>query len=152
MNNRNLLIAALIGAVVTTAFANIPIVNLLNCVVCAPFWGGPLLAAWFYKRQTGNMTMGQAVGVGALAGLFAGVLGFLLSFVGMAGASGLASQLNRFAPPGSLPPEMQSGLAGPMALAFNLAGVLTNIVFGVIGGLVGGALFKDKAAAPPPAQ
>jgi uncharacterized membrane protein YeaQ/YmgE (transglycosylase-associated protein family) len=30
--------------------------------------------------------------------------------------------------------------------------VLTNIVFGVIGGLVGGALFKDKAAAPPPAQ
>lgn len=147
MNTKNLLIASLIGAAVTTIFANVPILNLVNCLVCLPFWGGPLLAAWFYKRQTGTMSMGQAVGVGTLAGLFAGLLGGLLSLVGMAGASGLENQLNQlnqYFPEGSVPPELFTGGA---AFVFTLMGVLTNIVFGLIGGLLGGAFFKDKEPA-----
>ena len=141
MNTKNLLIASLIGAVVTTALANIPIISLLNCLLCLPFWGGPLLAAWYYKRQTGTMTMNHAISVGALTGLFAGVLGFLLSFVGMAGASGLANQIDQYLPAGSVPPDI---LSGSMSFLFNCAGVLTNIVFGVIGGLIAGAVFKQK--------
>jgi uncharacterized membrane protein YeaQ/YmgE (transglycosylase-associated protein family) len=147
VNTKNLLIASLIGAVVTTAFANIPIINLLNCLLCAPFWGGPLLAAWFYRHQTGNMTMKHAISVGVLTGIFAGLLGFLLSFVGMAGASGLASQLKEFIPAGSVPPEAQLVTTGPMAMLFNFAGALTNIIFGMIGGLIGGAIFKNKSTA-----
>jgi hypothetical protein len=142
MNTKNLLIASLIGAVVTTALANIPFVNLLNCLLCLPFWGGPLLAAWFYKRQTGTMTMNHAISVGALAGLFAGILGFLLSFVGMAGASGLANQIGQYLPSDSIPPDI---LTGPASFLFTCAGVLTNIVFGVIGGLIAGAIFKQKS-------
>jgi hypothetical protein len=146
MNTKNLLIASLIGAVITTAFANIPVINLLNCLLCIPFWGGPLFASWYYKRQSGFTAMNQSIGVGALTGLFAGVFGFILSFAGMAGASGLANQINQFLPPGSMTPDTKAALAGPMAILFNLAGVLTNIIFGVIGGFIGGALFKDKPA------
>jgi hypothetical protein len=87
------------------------------------------------------MTMNHAISVGALTGLFAGTLGFLLSFVGMAGASGLANQLGQYLPADSAPPDF---LMGPMALLFNFAGMLTNIVFGVIGGLIAGAIFKQK--------
>lgn len=145
MNTRNLLIAGLIGAVVTTALANIPIVNLLNCLLCLPFWGGPLLAVWFYKRRTGGpLTLKDAIVAGTVAGLFAGGLGILLSFVGMAGASGFANQMNQVLPEGSVPPEMVSGGA---AVLFNVMGVITNIVFGLIGGLIGGSLFKDKVQA-----
>jgi len=144
MNTRNLIIASLIGAVVTTALANIPVINLLNCLVCLPFWGGPLLAAWYYKRQTGAMTMNHAVSVGTLAGLFAGIFGFLLSLVGMAGASGLADQVNQYLPADSIPPEL---LTGSMSILFTLMGVLTNIIFGVIGGLIAGAVFKEKSPA-----
>lgn len=142
MNTKNLLIASLIGAVVTTALANIPIINLLNCLLCLPFWGGPLLAAWYYKRQSGELTMNYAISVGALTGLFAGILGFLLSLVGMAGASGLANQLGQYFPADSVPPDF---LTGPMAFLFTFAGVLTNIVFGVIGGLIAGAVLKQKS-------
>jgi hypothetical protein len=142
MNMKNLLIASLIGAAVTTFFANVPVLNLVNCLVCLPLWGGPLLATWFYKRQTGTMSLGQAVGVGALAGLFAGFLGFLISLVGMAGVSELVNQLNQYLPAGSIPPGI---LTGGAALAFSIMGVLTSIVFGLIGGLLGGAFFKDKA-------
>ena len=147
MNTKNLLLASLIGAVVTTFFANVPVLNLVNCLVCLPFWGGPLLAAWFYKRQTGTMSMGQGIGVGTLAGLFAGLLGGLLSLIGMAGAAGLESQLNQlnqYLPANSIPPQLFTGGA---ALAFTMMGVLTNIIFGLIGGLIGGAVWQDKAPA-----
>lgn len=87
--------------------------------------------------------MSQALGVGILAGVFAGLLGFLLSLIGMAGASGLVNQLRQYMPPQDIPPL----LTGGAALVFTLLGVLTNIIFGLIGGLLGGAFFKDKASA-----
>jgi hypothetical protein len=148
MNTKNLLIASAIGAVVTTALANIPIISLLNCLVCLPFWGGPLLATWIYKNQTGTMTMNHAIGVGTVSGLFAGVLGFILNLVvGPATSAAFASQLQQYMPAGSVPPEMFS--AGTSVL-FLLVGVVITILFGVIGGLIGGAIFKDKPAATPP--
>jgi uncharacterized membrane protein YeaQ/YmgE (transglycosylase-associated protein family) len=143
MNTKNLLIASLIGAVVTTFFANVPVINLLNCLVCLPFWGGPLLAVWFYKHQTGSMNLTHGVYVGLLTGVFAGVFGLLFSFVGMAGASALVNLLRQYMPAEEIPPL----LTGGAALAFTFMGVLTNIVFGLIGGLVGGAIFKDKTPA-----
>jgi hypothetical protein len=145
MNTKNLMIASLIGAVVTTFFANFPIINFINCLVCLPFWGGPLLAVWFYKRQTGTMTLNQGIYVGLLTGLFAGVLGFLFSLVGMAGAAGLVNQLNKYLPPEQVPVLF----TGATALLFTLMGVITNIIFGLIGGLIGGAIFQDKASVAP---
>jgi len=140
MNTKNLLIASLIGAAVTAFFANVPLLNLVNCLVCLPFWGGPLLATWFYKRQTGTMSLSQAVGVGVLAGVFAGLFGFLLSLIGMAGASGLVNQLRQYMPAENIPPLFTGGAA----LSIALFGVINSVVFGLIGGLLGGAFFKDK--------
>lgn len=143
MNTKNLWIAALIGAVVTTFFANFPVINVLNCLVCLPFWGGPLLAVWFYKRQSGTMNMNQAIYVGLLAGFLAGALGFLFSLIGMAGVATLVRQLNQFMQPEDIP----FWLTGPGALMFTLVGVITNIIFGLIGGMVGGAIWQDKVPA-----
>ncbi len=44
MNTKNILIASAIGAVVTVAVSAIPG---LACLLCLPYWGGPLLATWF---------------------------------------------------------------------------------------------------------
>jgi hypothetical protein len=145
MNTKNLWIAALIGAVVTTFFANFPVINFLNCLVCLPFWGGPLLAVWFYKRQSGTMTMNQAISVGLLAGFLAGVFGFLFSLIGMAGAVSLIRQLNQFMQLEEIP----VWLTGAGALLFTLIGVITNVIFGLIGGMVGGAIWQDKVPAVP---
>jgi hypothetical protein len=150
MNTKNLLLASLAGGVVITLLANIPILNLINCLLCAGFWLGAILAVWLYKRQSGSVTLGQAVGVGALAGLFAGVLGFLLSFTGLTGARALLESYAQLAPADAgIDPAMAAALAGPASIALNLVGVLTNVVFGVIGGLIGGAIFKTRTPVPP---
>jgi hypothetical protein len=146
MNTRNLLIASLIGAVVTVALTSIPFVNVLVCVLCLPLWGGPLLAAWYYKRETGVMTMNNALSVGALTGLIAGILAVIVGL--MVGASGMTQQLTQYLPEGSVPPEALAA-AAPSVLG-SLLGILFYIFFGVIGGLIGGAIFKEKTTPPAP--
>ena len=145
MNTRNLLIASLVGGVASTILSNVPVLDLVNCLLCAGFWGGPLLAVWLYKRQTGTVSLGQAVAVGTVAGIWAGVFGFALSLAGLAGVAALMKSYAPFLPPeagvGSVP-------SGPASVLINLVGVGVNILFGAIGGLIGGAIFRTKPSEP----
>jgi uncharacterized membrane protein YeaQ/YmgE (transglycosylase-associated protein family) len=143
MNTKNILITGLVGAVITLALTNIPFVSLINCLICAGFWVGPLFAVWLYKRMTGTISTKEGVWVGVTAGAIAGVLGFLLSFVGAAGASGFVNEINRF-----MSPQDQidmSGIGGAIGgMIFTLFGVVFDIIVGAIGGFIGASIFKPK--------
>ncbi|MFT3895204.1 MAG: hypothetical protein QM730_26560 [Anaerolineales bacterium] len=140
MNTKHLLIASLIGAVITTTFSNAPILNLLNCLVCFPFWSGPLFAAWYYMRRAGRITMEDAITVGAVTGLFAGFLGFLW----VAGGLGLVSQVKQYLPAGVMPVELWMGSTSAL---FTLTSVVIHAIFGAAGGALAGAIFNKRALA-----
>jgi hypothetical protein len=144
MNTKELLIAGLLGAIITLLLTNIPFVSLINCLLCVGFWVGPLFAVWFYKRRTGSVSVSEGIWVGVIAGAIAGVVGLLLSFVGAAGASGIVNQLNML-----LPADGQIDMGGAEGAIggtiFTLIGIFIDIFFGVIGGLIGGAIFKNKS-------
>lgn len=145
MNTRNLLLASLVGALVTTALAHLPVLNLVNCLLCIGFWGGAILAVLLYKNMSGSMTFSQAIWVGILAGVFSGLFSLLLNLVGFAGAFGLASRFSQYMPSG-LPRDFNPSGFG-MRLVFGFVGWIVNIVFGLIGGLIGGAIFQTKTQA-----
>jgi hypothetical protein len=145
MNIASLLIASIIGAVVSTALSNIPFLNLINCLLCAGFWVGAILATWVYKRQTGSVTLGQGIAIGTLTGLLAGLLGFVLSLVGLAGAVGIVKTYGSIFAADSNPDL--SSIKGSWVAVFNMIGIMANIFFGAIGGLVGGVIFKSKPQA-----
>jgi hypothetical protein len=149
MNTKNLLIAGLVGGLITLALTNIPFIDLINCVICAGFWVGPLFAAWLYKRMTGSVSVKEGIWVGVVAGVVAGVIGFLLSFVGMAGATGFVNEINRF-----MSPQDQidmGGIGGGIGgILFTLLGVVFDIVVGAIGGFIGATIFKTKPAVNQP--
>jgi hypothetical protein len=152
MHAKNLLISAAIGAMVITAMANVPILNLVNCLLCVGFWAGAILAVWLYRRFEGSVSLGQGVAIGALTGLFAGLLGFALSFVGMAGAGAMLNSVRSILPPEATTDMGDFGrqiAAGPTAILFNLIGVVVNILFGTLGGLIGGAFFRPRPPATP---
>ena len=145
MNTKNILITGLVGAVITLALTNIPFVNLINCVICAGFWLGPLFAVWMYKRMTGTLSTKEAVWVGVTSGLIAGIIGFLLSFAGLAGAAAMINQVNAIS--SSAEQIDLSGIEGAIGnVVLTLIGVIFDIIVGAIGGLIGGAIFKDKPA------
>jgi hypothetical protein len=147
MNTKNLLIAALVGGVLTELLTNVPIINLLGCLFCASFWIGPLLAVWLYRRMQGELTLGQGIGIGALAGVIAGVIGFLLSFAHLSGMASFVNGMRPFLSAQDLQ-GVETAMSGPMLIGFNLIGVGVTILFGAIGGLIGGAIFKKRT---PPA-
>jgi hypothetical protein len=146
LNTKNILITGLVGAVITLLLTNIPFVNLVNCVICAGFWVGPLFATWLYKRMTGTLSTKEGIWVGVTAGAIAGVIGLLLSFVGAAGAAGMINQLNTV-----MSPEDQidmSGLEGGfLNIVLTFFGIIFDIIVGAIGGFIGSAIFKDKPQA-----
>jgi hypothetical protein len=145
MNTKNLLIGGLLGGLISTALSNIPIISLVNCLLCVGFWGGAVFAVWYYKRQTGSVTLGQGIAIGAVAGLFAGVFGFILSLIGAAGVGPMMENMKSVLPQDAQIKLPQPGVA---TVLFNILGAGVNIVFGAIGGLVGGLIFKPKAVPP----
>jgi hypothetical protein len=149
MNTKNLIIASLIGGLISIVLSNVPILNFVNCLLCAGFWAGPLFAAWFYKRQTGTVTLGQGAAIGALAGVWAGVFGLILAFFNLAGFGAMLQSYSQFMPQDAA--NLDPSLFGAMGWLFNFVGVGFDIIVGTIGGLVGGAIFKTKTPAPPPA-
>jgi hypothetical protein len=143
MNTKNLWIAALSGAVLTTLVSNLPIIGFVNCLLCAGFWGSAIFSVWLYRRLSGTVTVGQGVRVGALTGLCAGVLGFLLGFIGLAGAAGLSNVASSFLPADTAQ-GMNSTVQAMGSIVFNLIGVVFNVIFGTVGGWIGGAIFDPN--------
>ncbi len=145
MNTRTLWIASLSGAVLTTLLSNLPLIGIVNCVVCAWFWGGGIFAVWLYRRLGGaTPTMRQGLTIGALTGLLAGALGFALSFTGVSGLQGMLQ---------GLPAEATSGMQDMPAwgvIVFNVLGVVFNIAFGTLGGWLGVTIF-NRTRKPAPA-
>lgn len=142
MNTRNLWIACLSGAALTTLVSNLPIIGFVNCLLCAGFWGSAIFAVWLYRRLSGSPTVRQGAGIGALTGLLAGLLGFLLSFAGLSGAQGFMNTFGKL-----MGPDAVKGMEAIPAwggIVFNLVGVLFNVIFGTLGGLIGGAIFKTS--------
>ena len=146
MNTKNILITGLVGAIITLILTNVPIVNLVNCLICAGFWVGPLFATWLYKRMSGTLSTKEGVWVGVAAGAIAGVIGFLLSFIGAAGAAGIINQANSVLPQADQI-DITGMEGGILNIGLTLIGVIFDIVVGAIAGLIGAAIFKDKTQA-----
>jgi hypothetical protein len=139
MNTKNLWIASLSAAALSLLVSNLPFIGFVNCLLCAGFWGSAIFAVWLYRRLSGTVTVNQGVKIGALSGLIAGVIGFGLSFLGLAGAQGFLNGAQDL-----LPADATQGMQDIPAwggMIFNLLGVIFNAGFGALGGWIGGAIF-----------
>ena len=85
MNTKNLLIASLAGGLISIVLVNTPFVNLINLLLCAGFWIGPIFAVWLYRRLGGALMLREAVITGLLAAAWHALFGLLLSPLGLAG-------------------------------------------------------------------
>jgi hypothetical protein len=144
MNFKNLAIAGLVGAGVSVFFSSVPILNFTNCLFCAPYWAGAILAVWIYRRLTGWLTLGQGVVIGLAAGMLATLISLALSLFGLINSADLMNKVQSVVSSNPNIP-VQTGIN------FN-CGIGIEFIFGLIGGLIGGALFRTDKAAPPPSE
>jgi hypothetical protein len=140
MNIKNLVIASLAGSVVSLFIVNVPVFNLVNCLLCVGLWGCALLAVGLYRRMTGSVSLVQAVVIGTLTGIWAAFFGLLLSLIGRSGAAALITSFREFLPiDHSIPITTTGG-----KVLTNLAGAFIDVAFGIVGGVVGGLFFKTR--------
>lgn len=142
MNTKNLWIASLCGAALSLLVSNLPIIGFVNCFLCAGFWGSSIFAVWLYQRLGNPLTIRQGVTVGALTGLIAGLLGFALSFAGLAGAQGFLNSAQQFLPADAT--QGMNDIPAWGAYIFNFLGVVFELGFGALGGWIGAVIFDPN--------
>jgi hypothetical protein len=145
MNTRNLLAASLAGGLISLVLVNTPFVNLINLLLCAGYWIGPIAAVWLYRRLENTMTLKQAMLIGLLAGAWHALIGVALSPLGLAGAGGVLNALRPWVSAQDLP-NLETALTGIGGMLFNLIGMVIDIAFGFLGGLIGGAILGTRRA------
>ena len=81
MNARAFWLSALIAGALMGLLANLPVLNLINCILCIWIWLGGALAVYLYRRyHPANIppTVGQGALLGVVAGLIAAVVGLVV--------------------------------------------------------------------------
>ena len=143
MNNRTMILSALVGALVMVVLSNVPILNLINCLLCAGVWLGGMAAVWFYRRQSG---MAVTIGQGAMLGVVAGIIGAVLSSIISAIFGADAMQAAIDADPTGQAASLLGGFVGGGAsfiISF-LFNIILYPLFGAIGGAILAALTQPK--------
>jgi hypothetical protein len=157
MNTRSFLLAALIGGAVMGFLGNIPILNFINCFLCAWVWLSGILAVYLYRRfELANpaLSVGQGLALGAVAGVIGAIIGAIVGAIfGGLGAAALVSAMRNM--PGYDPSSMDTFTNLVAGGGFSLFALTCNLVlyalFGAVGGLIGTALIWKAPAALPPA-
>jgi hypothetical protein len=147
MNSKALTAAAIAGVVIGLV-SGLPVLNFINCLLCAGIWGGGILAVWLYMRQSGATSVTQQEGImmglvaGIIGGLIAGVLGMLFSGASSAAiAEAMRSQLETMPPEqaAQMAPMLDAMASGGLGVIGICVNVVISAIFGLIGGLIGAA-------------
>ncbi|HET6845827.1 MAG TPA: hypothetical protein VFH29_03275 [Anaerolineales bacterium] len=156
MNTRSFTLSVLIAGVVMALLGNLPLVNLVNCILCVWVWLSGALAVILYRRfQHGQavVTAGQGAGLGAVAGVIGAVVGFGVFLLTSAVTTPIMEGLMRtLQAQGDLPPQMidQGGTFGG-ALFFLLIDIALYPLFGALGGLITANMGNKSTTATPSA-
>ena len=152
MDSRARWTAVGIAGVAMALLGNLPLVNLVNCILCLWVWLGGALAVILYRRaQPGaTLTAGQGAGLGAMAGLVGALLGavvyFLTASISAPIMEGLMRTFNMNLPTPIAAQDPASAIGG--TLAFLVLDLILYPGFGALGGLITANMGQPKVADP----
>lgn len=150
MNTRSFFLSALIAGSLLGLFANLPLLNLINCFLCVWVWLGGILAVFLYRRfaaNTPDLSVMQGAGLGAVSGLIGTFVGTLVFLVTGALSMPLFESIARgLQVEGDLPLQAGAGFWGVFAAAifFLALNLVLYPIFGAVGGMIGAGLLWKK--------
>ena len=140
MDKRNLLITVAVVGGATAVISSLPLINLLNCLLCAWVWVGGAAGVWFYQRQTKTtVTSAQGAGIGALTGLAAALIGVLIGFLFSGLGLGIMSMTQSGAGQDLIDTLVAAGVVQGLGLVIT---IVLYPAFGALGGVIGQSIFK----------
>ena len=158
---------ALYGGIIMAIISAVPGLNLLNCLCCAGVLLGGFMAVFFYKKELmpdmPPLASSDGIQLGALAGVFGGIVGSLLSIIIMRLIGNVSGEMIlkfmesfRERMPAEAWDQMAESIREGRISALNMFfGIIIDVIFGLLGGLIGYSVFKSKQPmmnVTPPSQ
>ena len=149
LQNRSVWITGLLAGTLMAVLSTVPVLNLVNCLLCGWLWLGGMFAVWYYKRSySGLLSQGDGAVLGAVAGLVGAVIASVLGLI-----IGSATTAAQFAQAGEMLGEtgdqiialLAGGLGTVISMFFNL---IFYVGFGALGGLIGASIFGKRTGQP----
>lgn len=121
------------------------------------------MAVFFYKKDLlpdqPQLSSGDAVGLGALAGVFSAFIGTAITAAILAAFGNVTAEIFRGVlekysdnfPPGTLDQIESSMARGGLTILHLVSSLIIDTIFGLLGGLIGYAIWKPRPGqmAPP---
>jgi hypothetical protein len=153
MNSRSRNLSIVIGGAVMGLLGNLPILNLVNCILCIWVWVGGALAVVLYRRyepKQAPLTGGQGAQLGALAGLIGAVIGLVVYFLTSAISAPIMNSVAQALNIQNAPIFAERTGAGSVigTLIFFVIDLVLYPGFGALSGMIT-ANIGSKPAAPP---
>ena len=158
----SLMLPARYGGIIMAVISSGPGLSLINCFCCAGILFGGMMSVFFYKKDLlpdhPQLTSGDAIALGALAGVFGALIGTaitagILAAFGNVTAELIRNVLEKYSedlPPGTLD-QIESGMArGGFTILHLISSLVIDTIFGLLGGLIGYAIWKPKTLQMPP--
>ena len=149
--NTSALVGGIAGGLLATVLV-LPQITALETVACLGYVGCGLLAVWHYtKENTLTIKAGQGVGLGALAGVYGGLIASSLSwfFRAMGVLPGAEEAIQQLEEAGALDSGGGDFAVWLIEFSMGIGGVLLAVAMGavlaLIGGAIGAAVFKKGA-------
>ena len=152
-------VPALYGGIVMGVISAIPFLNYVNCLCCAGYLLGGFLGVYFYQKaltkEMDVMTSSNAMGVGALSGLFGAIVssilsGLLLLAIGNSISETILQRMRLSGAFEQMPPDqaalVEQVLSNPGILLFIgvVSAFIISPLFGLLGGLIGYGVFRKR--------
>ncbi len=134
---------------------NLPLLNIVNCILCLWVWLGGGLAVIFYRRfQRGgpDPSTGQAAALGAIAGVIGALIGAVVYFATASISAPIMEGMMRAL---DVQSDLQFGAQNPGSalggtLTFMVIDLVLYPIFGALGGLVTANIIRNRSAGQPP--
>jgi hypothetical protein len=150
------LLPALLGGLFLGVLSALPIVSAANACCCLWIVLGGVLAAWVMQQ---NHPQPVTLGDGALVGLMAGLIGFVVTLavsIPISYMTGAFQQMSdgMLLPREGMTPEVRDLLSRISPAVLIALGAIVmfvvSLIFSTIGGLIGAALFRRRLPPAPP--
>ncbi len=147
---------ALYGGIIMGVISTVPVLSLVNCLCCAGVMFGGFMAVFFYMKEMlpgmAPLTSSDGLQLGALAGVFGGIIASLLTVIVLKVIGNVNGQMilsmmevMRDRMPAENWDEMQADvLATELSVFKMIMGLIIDVIFGLLGGLIGYSILKPK--------
>ncbi len=159
MNTEGMLKPALIGGVLLGILSSLPVLNLFNCFCCAWIVGGGLLAAYLYVKDSPSpLSLGSGVAIGLFAGIIGAIVSVLflipLHFLIGSGMGFTEQAREAIEQIPSIPNETREAMRSLLDRGFIYFLLIFELVrfclFAMLGGAIGVAIFEKRKPGDAP--